>query len=116
MRRFALLSSAALIAAAVACGSSDSSSVTGTNNNGNNSTSPMTATVDGKAWSGTGTGVSYKNNLLNFTAVDLASTTAITVASNVTGSGTYSLAFANPNAGLAILTTSGSHGKIDMTF
>jgi len=105
MRRIRLLSIAALIAA-VACGGSDSSSVTGSTNNG--STSPMTASVGGTAWTGTGTGVSYKNNVLSFTGVDIGSGTSITVATTAAGPGTYSLAFANANSGFAIVAATGS--------
>lgn len=106
MRRVAFLSCAALLAA-IACGGSDSSSVTGSTNNGTGS-SPMTASVGGIAWTGTGTGVTYKNNVLSFTGVDIGSGTSITVATTAPGPGTYSLAFANGNSGFAIVAATGS--------
>src|SRR4051812_46538481 len=98
MRRRSMLFSAVVLFAA-ACGGSDSS-VTGTNNNnGGTQSTPMSASIDGKAWNGAGVSVSYKNTLLVIAGFELASGTAVSVTSGVTGPGTYSLNFNNTNTG-----------------
>lgn len=102
MRRATLLPIAVLFA--VACGSSDSSSVTGTNG----LPGPMTASIDGKAWTGAVPAVSYKNNILAIVAIDLSSGITVEVGSAaVKGPGTYSLAFSNLNAGTGLITQGG---------
>lgn len=101
MRRIALSSLTALVIV-TACGGSDSSSVTGTNGN---LTGPMTALIDGKAWAGSVPTASYKNNILAIASLDISSGLLLEIGSaGVTGPGTYSLAFANLNAGTAIIT------------
>ena len=108
MRRRSVLLSAALLFAA-ACGSSDSSSVTGTNNNnGGSQTGPITATLDGKSWAGASASASYSSSIAAFAGYEISSGTTISAAAHVTGPGTYSLSFGNPNAGIAIITQSGA--------
>jgi len=100
MRRRALLASSVFLFAA-ACGGSDSSSVTGTT--GGTQTGPISATIDGKAWGATGVSASYKNNLLVFSAFELASGISLSVTSGVTAPGTYSLSFNNTNTGIGLV-------------
>ena len=87
---------------AAGCGGSDSS-ITGTNTGG-----PMTASIDGQAWVSAAPGATYKNNILAIVGIDLGSGTTIEVGSaSVSHAGTYSLAFSNLNAGVAIISQGG---------
>ena len=102
MRRVARMFVAGLVVV-TACGGSDSS--TGPNTN---LTGPMSASIDGSAWVATAPAVSYKNNILAIVGIDIGSGITIEVGSaGVTRAGTYSLAFANLNAGLGIITQAG---------
>ena len=103
MRRFALLSAVALVAAA-GCGGSDSS-VTGTTGN---LTGPMTATLDGKAWASPVPSAVYSSNILSVAGIDLGITASVGFATGgVTGPGTYSLTFGNQLAGHGTVSKAG---------
>ena len=99
MRSSILAVGAAL--AVAGCGGSDS--VTGTN-----TSAAMTASIDGQAWASAVPAVSYKNNILAIVGIDIGFGTTIEVGSaSVARAGTYSLAFANLNAGTAIISQAG---------
>jgi hypothetical protein len=103
MRRSMSFAAIALIGVA-ACGGSDSS-ITGSNSN---LKGPLTASIDGTAWSSVAPAVSYKNNILAIVGIDLGSGTTVEVGSAaVTGPGTYSLGFSNLNAGIGIIAQTG---------
>lgn len=93
-----------VLSSATACGGS-STSITGTNNN--NSSAPMSATIDGAAWSAQLPSASYTNNLVVVAGVDNALTATVTFGFGATGPGTYSIGFANTNGGTGIIVKGG---------
>jgi hypothetical protein len=106
MRATRILSTMLLLSA-VACGGSSSTSLTGTNNNNNNSSGPMSATIDGTAWSSQVPSAVYRSNIVAIAGLDNALTTTVSIAFGATGTGTYNLGFGNSNAGSAIVIKSG---------
>ena len=104
MRR-TLQTSIAVLMFAIGCGGSSSSGPTGTTTIGNGNT--MSATIDGKAWSSPTPSGTYKNNIVSIAGIDLGITSAVSLASGVTGPGSYSLGVGNQLAGSAIVTKGG---------
>ena len=94
-----------ILSSATACGGSSTTTITGTNNN--NSSAPMSATIDGAAWSAQLPSASYTNNLVVVAGVDNALTASVSFGFGATAPGTYSLGFANPNGGTGIIVKSG---------
>jgi hypothetical protein len=94
MRRIARMSVIALLFAG-ACGGG-SSKITGTNNS---ASGPMSATIDGQAWASPVPQAVYKGNILSVAGIDLGITAAVSFASAVSGTGTYSLSYGNQLAG-----------------
>lgn len=93
----------ALLSAA-ACGGSSSSSITGTNNN---SSAPMSATIDGAAWSTPVPQGVYRNSILSIAGIDLGITASVGFAVAATKTGTYSVAYGNSAGGSATITKTG---------
>jgi hypothetical protein len=86
-----------VLSSATACGGS--TSITGTDN----TPAPMSATIDGAAWSSHLPSASYTNNLVVVAGVDNAITATVTFGFGATAPGTYSVGFANPTAARASL-------------
>jgi hypothetical protein len=89
-----------------ACGGSSSTSLTGNNNN-NNSSGPMSATIDGVAWSSQLPSAVYRNNIVAIAGIDNGLTTSVSIGFGATGTGTYNLGFGNSVAGSGIVTKAG---------
>lgn len=94
-----------VLSSATACGGSSSTSITGTNNN--NSSAPMSATIDGAAWSAQLPSAHYTNNIVAVAGVDNGITTSVSFGLGATGPGTYSVGFANTNGGTGIIVKGG---------
>jgi hypothetical protein len=106
MRAMRFISIMVLLTAG-ACGGSSSTTLTGNNNN-NNSSGPLSATIDGTAWSSQLPSAVVKNNIVAIAGIDNALTTTVTIGFGaLNGPGTYSLGFGNSNAGSGIVIKSG---------
>jgi len=77
----------------VACGGSSSTSP---NNNGsNNSAGPLSATINGKAWSSQFPTASYHGSILAVAGLDNGLTASVTLALTVAAPGTFSVSSGN---------------------
>jgi hypothetical protein len=90
-----------ILSSAIACGGS--TTITGTDN----TPAPLSATIDGAAWSSHLPSASYTNNLVVVAGVDNAITTTVTFGFGATAPGTYAVGFGNPNAGTGIIVKGG---------
>jgi hypothetical protein len=86
-----------ILSSAIACGGS--TTITGTDN----TPAPLSATIDGAAWSSHLPSASYTNNLVVVAGVDNAITTTVTFGFAATAPGTYSVGFANTTGGTGII-------------
>jgi Family of unknown function (DUF6252) len=87
-----------------ACGGSSSTSLTGTNNN---APGPLSATIDGAAWSSQLPSAVVKNTIIAIAGIDNGLTTSVSLGFAASKPGTYSLGFGNSVAGNAIVTRGG---------
>jgi hypothetical protein len=94
MERKRLLAVALL--AAIACGGD---AATGVNNGGSNLASePLSAVINGVQWGSPLPAATYgKNSILSIAGLDAALTASVSVAVIAPSTGTYSLAYQNPN-------------------
>ena len=101
MRPITVLAAITILAASACGGGSDE--VTGTiTGNG-----PMTATIDGKAWSSTAPAAQYKNSTLSVTGIEFSTSTTVSIGFIAAGPGPFSLALGSTAAGFAIVTKGG---------
>jgi hypothetical protein len=98
MRPITALAAVILLSTSACGGGSDD--VTGTNTG----TGPMSASIDGKAFSSIGPAAQYKNNVLAVTGLDLSSSTAMSVGVSATGPGTFSFALGGAGTAIAIVS------------
>lgn len=104
MRPRTLFSTVAVLSA-VACGGSSSKSINGPNP----SSAPMSATIDGAAWSSALPQAIYNGSILSVAGLNTALTTSVSFAIATTAPGTYSVALGNVIGGNAIVVE-GSKG------
>jgi hypothetical protein len=102
MTRIRALLSLVLLSA-MACGGSS----TGPDNGTNNSAGPMSATIDGKAWSSPFPTATYHNTIVAVAGLDLGITASVSFAFVASAPGTFSVGNGNNVFGSAVVAEAG---------
>jgi hypothetical protein len=100
--RLTKLVSITLLLSSAACGGS-SDSPTGTTGS-NNSNAPMSATIDGTAWSAPSPAATYQDTRVTIVGADALAANTITMSFVAATTGTYSFALTGNSSAVAILT------------